>query len=81
MGKLIVSLVLAGIATLGCAGIAAAAEKKPMVCFVWQNVSAEGKGAFSVCYDGKKPVILTSTTMVTILSADGSPVDVLVGYR
>lgn len=73
-------MVLAGLVTIGAA---AHAEKKPVVCFDWTSVAATSTdAAFAVCRDGKRPVILTSVTAITLLSEDGvTAVKAIVGYR
>lgn len=62
---------------LAVSGTVEAKPKKPVVCMSFTEVKDVG----AVCRDGKRPVILTSYTIVTAKSEDGAPIRVAVGYR
>jgi hypothetical protein len=66
------------------ASFASAAEKRPVVCLNYAEATMPVDGVaqkVAICADGKRPVVLTSITFVTIASPDGTPVKAVVGYR
>ncbi len=53
---------------------------KPVVCAAYSVAKADS-GPVAICYDNKKPFILSSFAEVSVPGADGGSVTVLVGWR
>ncbi len=79
-------LILVAAAFLAVAVAARAAdagEKKParpVVCSAYSVAKADS-GPVAICYDNKRPFILSSFVEVVVPGAEGGSVKVLVGWR
>lgn len=78
MKLLLVSL--AFVATAIAARYADAADPKPVVCASYQLAKSEA-GTVALCYDGKKPFVMTRFAEVTAPGKSEGSVKVLVGWR
>jgi hypothetical protein len=73
---------LLALSVLAGSTLASAADKprKPSVCASFELVST-AKGRQAVCYDGKRPKLMSSFAVVDVTDPDsGSGVRVLVGF-
>lgn len=79
-------MIVAGIVTLVCSFVSSAhadpKAKKPVVCVNYTMVDTATQ-QYAVCADGKKPVVLTNVTEVTIsdINVEGRMTKAVVGYR
>lgn len=73
---------LAFVATAIAARYADAADKpsKPVVCSSYQLAKSEA-GTVALCYDGKKPFVMTRFAEVSAPGKSEGTVKVLVGWR
>lgn len=70
-------------AVLSVASVATA-EPKPVLCIHYtlgSYLADEGKVTLAVCVDGKKPIVLSRPVEVRFLSADGTPIMAVIGWR
>jgi hypothetical protein len=81
MNKLSIALVLVGVFTVATAG---AKPKKPTTCMTFKEdtlvVDGESQKV-AICEDGKKPVVLTNYSIVTIKNDEGVATRAAIGYR
>jgi len=83
MNKLAIATVVAGLMTV-TAFAAEAKDRKPMVCteFTEMTMPIDGDPTkVAVCTSGKRPVIMTTYTIVTVKDDEGKSVRAAVGYR
>lgn len=55
-------------------------KAKPVMCASYSMTKADS-GPVAICYDSKRPFVMSSFAEVSVPGADGAPVKVLVGWR